>query len=144
MKTLSFLRPEPSGFDRLIADDSIRSAYTSSLALIHDLICEFDPQQGQPRFHDEADLVTRIKALSTVLAMVRSLSEVDRSLLENIEQNAKRALELRSKALTPQTQDDGSTVREEIAEFLDSLLSTYRDAIQLGAGSTKQPMPIRP
>jgi hypothetical protein len=143
MKTLTFLRPDKSGLDRLIEDDSIRSVYTDSLALIHDLICEFAEDQGRPRFRDQGDLIARINALSTTSVLAQSPAEVDRGLLENIEQNAERAIELRNEAKAPRSLDDGSALREEIAEFLDSLISTYRDAIQPRTGGAKPPRSAR-
>ena len=145
MKTLTFLRPDRSGIDRLIESDSIQRDYTVSLALIHDLLCEFAEDQGRPRFRDEADLIARIKSRTTTSVLARSTAEVDRGLLENIEQNAHRAIELRNEAKAPLSLDDGSALREEIAEFLDSLLLTYRDAIQPGAGGgPKRPRSSRP
>ena len=144
MKTLSFIRPDQSGINRLIEDESIRRDYTVSLALIYDMICEFAEGHGHPRFRNQADLIARIKDLSSNSALSLSTDEVDRGLLDNIEQNTERAIELRNEALAPRSLDEGSALREEIAEFLDSLISTYRDAIQPRDGGRKRPKSARP
>ena len=139
----SFLKPDRAGLARLREEESIRADYTGSLALIQDILSEFT-DGGHPRFLDQADVVDRIREIATGSSLALSPADVDRSLVENIEQNEERARKLREAAESPRTFGDGAALNGEIADFLDSLLSTYRDVIQPGAGGLKRPRSARP
>jgi hypothetical protein len=130
MNPNSFVKPSPDELDRLVKDETRRSTYTRSLALIQDLLVEFSMERGGPRFLDENVLLERLSELTTPIGGV-SASVPGDVIQNNVVENLSIALDLRHRAKAAKGFGRHKRLRAEIENFLDSLEETYRDILIL-------------
>ncbi len=128
-----FLPPDRATLDRIVEDEALQRRYTTALALIDDVICDYSDAHPYRRFQDRADLARKIKGLLMLDPPVEP-DPADRAAVENLRINLRRALALRKRARATARTSERNSVRSEVTVFLDAMTATFGQIIRESAG----------
>ena len=107
--------------EAVIKNEELYEKYVDSLMLIHDLICEFSANQGQPRLTSKEDIENQIQQL-----LEEPLMKDYHKISENVRTNYEVAQTIRQLGEQSQTADRVFAVEEKASLFLNFLLRIYR------------------
>ncbi len=130
MKPSEFLKPSRDDLARLVKDESRQDIYTSSLALIQDMLCEFSGNRVGPQFLDDDFRLQRLSEIASPIGGVSALVPGD-PIQNNIVENLGIALDIQKRAKGYRGGRGRKALLDEVERFLDVLEETYRDILVL-------------
>jgi len=125
----TFLPPDRATLDRIVEDEALQRRYTTALALIHDVICDYSDAHPHRRFLDRALLARKIKGL-LMLDPPAEPDPADRAAIENLRINLRRALALRKRARATARTAERKSVRSGVAAFLDAMTAAFGEVLK--------------
>ncbi len=116
---------DPEALPTVIQDDRLYYLYTDALVLIHDLVCEYSPEQERPRFTAD-EIEKQIASIQDQLNRhVADMPVLENPVSGNITQNYRLAWDIRHFAERNKSADDRFETERAATQFARGILQIY-------------------